>query len=119
MGAQIRLDICGHEFPTAGSILGPVSEITQQSGGGNLRKGYFSPRHNRNCDFEIAILTNELTHSAKRETETFNVTAPVSKRRDGKQLETSVLSYLQSGADFSWLQLEHPEQKMLRNPDKR
>lgn len=46
--------------------------------------------------------TTELTHTAKGETETFNVKAPVSKSPDGKQLETFVLSYLQSGEEFSW-----------------
>lgn len=50
----------------------------------------------------MLTVTTELTHTTKGETETFNVTAPVSKSPDGKQLETSVLSYLQSGAGFSW-----------------
>lgn len=50
----------------------------------------------------MLTVTTELTHTAKGETETLNVTAPVSKSPDGKQLETSVLSYLQSGEEFSW-----------------
>lgn len=33
----------------------------------------------------MLIMTSELTHTAKGETETFNVTAPVSKSGEGKQ----------------------------------
>lgn len=32
----------------------------------------------------MLIMTSELTHTAKGETETFNVTAPVSKSGEGK-----------------------------------
>lgn len=37
VGAQIWINIFWHKFPTAGSILGPVSEVTHQPGGGNLK----------------------------------------------------------------------------------
>lgn len=82
VGAQIWIDIIRHKLPGALSILGPVSVITHQSGGGNLRKRIsffvFFLKKTKRWKSEMFITTNELTHTAQGETETFRVTAPVS-----------------------------------------